>query len=98
MRVGKRDFTLGTLVLANFGAAGDLVLPGRAPAEIGACRPVPSAAPSSSSWRPIFPLADRQLQRVARRAGAGLARLGAFWGDGSGDVALGSHHRRPGGA
>ena len=35
-----------------------------------------------------LPLADRQLQRVARRAGAGLARLGAFWGHGSGDVAL----------
>ncbi|MDX0563986.1 S58 family peptidase [Sinorhizobium medicae] len=32
MRIGKRDFTLGTLVLANFGAAGDLVLPdGRRP-------------------------------------------------------------------
>lgn len=31
MRIGKRDFTLGTLVLANFGAAGDLVLPDGAP-------------------------------------------------------------------
>jgi len=31
---------------------------------------------------------SRQLNRVARRAGAGLARLGAFWGNGSGDIAL----------
>ena len=30
----------------------------------------------------------RQLVRVARRCGAGLARLGAFWGHGSGDIAL----------
>ena len=29
-----------------------------------------------------------RLRRVARRGGAGLARLGAFWGNGSGDVVL----------
>jgi len=34
------------------------------------------------------PLEHRQLWRVARRCGAGLARLGAFWGHGSGDIAL----------
>ena len=87
MRIGKRDFTLGTLVLANFGATGDLVLPdGR--------RPDPRAPADRERGSVIvvmatdLPLADRQLQRVARRAGAGLARLGAFWGHGSGDVAL----------
>lgn len=87
MRIGKRDFTLGALVLANFGAAGDLVLPdGRRP------DPRAPADPERGSVIVVMatdlPLADRQLQRVARRAGAGLARLGAFWGHGSGDVAL----------
>jgi D-aminopeptidase len=87
MRIGKRDFTLGTLVLANFGAAGDLILPdGRRP------DPRAPADPERGSVIVVMatdlPLADRQLQRVARRAGAGLARLGAFWGHGSGDVAL----------
>ncbi|GCA49758.1 MULTISPECIES: DmpA family aminopeptidase [Sinorhizobium] len=87
MRIGKRDFTLGTLVLANFGAAGDLVLPdGRRP------DPRAPADPERGSVIVVMatdlPLADRQLQRVARRAGAGIARLGAFWGHGSGDVAL----------
>jgi L-aminopeptidase/D-esterase-like protein len=33
------------------------------------------------------PLESRQLHRVARRGGAGLARLGAFWGNG-GDIAV----------
>ncbi|MFT4160634.1 P1 family peptidase [Shinella sp.] len=87
MRIGKRDFTLGALVLANFGAAGDLVLPdGR--------RPDPRAPidPERGSIIVVMatdlPLGDRQLQRVARRGGAGLARLGAFWGHGSGDVVL----------
>jgi D-aminopeptidase len=34
------------------------------------------------------PLEHRQLNRVAKRAGAGLARLGSFWGHGSGDIAI----------
>lgn len=87
MRIAKRDFTLGTLVLANFGAAGDLVLPdGRRPDPR-----VPAARERGSViviMATDLPLGDRQLQRVARRGGAGLARLGAFWGHGSGDVVL----------
>ena len=87
LRIAKRDFTLGTLVLANFGTAGDLVLPdGRRP------DPRVPASPERGSVIVVMatdlPLGDRQLQRVARRGGAGLARLGAFWGNGSGDVVL----------
>lgn len=82
------DFTLGLLVLANFGVAGDLVLPdGR--------RPMPSEAPVQAERGSVIiviatdvPLESRQLTRVARRGGAGLARLGAFWGHGSGDIAV----------
>lgn len=87
MKIGKQEFTLGSLVLANFGRAGDLVLPdGR--------RPVPGEVSAGEKGSIIvvlatdLPLGDRQLQRVARRAGAGIARLGAFWGNGSGDIAL----------
>lgn len=85
--IAGEAFILGALVLANFGAAGQLVLPdGR--------RPVPDAAAEAEKGSVIvilatdLPLGDRQLQRVARRAGAGLARLGAFWGNGSGDLAI----------
>src|SRR5690606_2167372 len=87
MEIAGQGFTLGALVLANFGAAGDLVLPdGR--------RPDPRRPAEAESGSVIvilatdLPLADRQLQRVARRGGAGLARLGAFWGHGSGDICL----------
>ncbi len=87
MQIGGQSFTVGALVLANFGSAGDLVLPdGR--------RPDPRQPALAERGSVIvvlatdLPLADRQLQRVARRAGAGLARLGAFWGHGSGDIAL----------
>ncbi|MDI6936119.1 P1 family peptidase, partial [Serratia sp. Se-PFBMAAmG] len=34
------------------------------------------------------PLDARQLKRIAKRAGAGLGRLGSYWGHGSGDIAV----------
>ncbi|MBV1832735.1 DmpA family aminopeptidase [Novacetimonas pomaceti] len=87
MTLDGRTFTLGVLVLANFGVSGDLVLPdGR--------RPSPRAPGGEERGSVIvvmgtdLPLDDRQLTRVARRGAAGLARLGAFWGNGSGDIAL----------
>ena len=35
-----------------------------------------------------IPLTERQLKRVARRAGVGLARTGSYYGNGSGDIAI----------
>jgi len=82
------DYHLGILTLTNFGRAGDLVLPdGRRPS------PKTLAQPERGSVIIILatdvPLENRQLRRVSKRCGAGLARLGAFWGNGSGDIALG---------
>ena len=90
IEIDGRSFTVGVLVQANFGNAGDLVLP-------DGSRPVPAAAstvqpPERGSVIIILatdlPLESRQLARIARRCGAGLARLGAFWGNGSGDIAI----------
>jgi D-aminopeptidase len=88
LRLDGQGFHLGALVLANFGRAGDLRLPdGR--------RVDPAAAPAPEAGSCIIilgtdiPLDHRQLRRVARRAGVGLAWCGAFWGNGSGDIALG---------
>ncbi|EIM24655.1 DmpA family aminopeptidase [Microvirga lotononidis] len=85
-----RHYHLGVLVLSNFGRSGDLRLPdGR------------SVSPSTLDGRSTekgsiiivaatdIPLSDRQIKRVIRRSGVGLARLGSFWGHGSGDIALG---------
>lgn len=86
--IADRIRHLGVLVLANFGAAGDLVLPdGR--------RPDPGQKPGPEKGSIIVVLAtdiavdQRQLARICRRAGAGIARTGAFWGHGSGDIVLG---------
>ncbi|WP_406873765.1 P1 family peptidase [Aminobacter sp. P9b] len=88
IELGGRDHHLGVLVLTNFGRAGDLILPdGR--------RPDPRSKVEPDKGSVIVILATdvaleyRQLKRVVRRCGAGLARLGAYWGHGSGDIALG---------
>ncbi len=87
LRLDERNHHLGVLVLANFGNAGDLVLPGG--------RRIPAAAPGEPEAGSCvavigtdIPLEHRQLRRVAARAGVGLAWCGAFWGAGSGDIAL----------
>ncbi|MDF2096947.1 P1 family peptidase [Aquibaculum arenosum] len=86
---GEEAFHMGILVLSNFGAPGDLVLPDgrRAPPP-----PVQEAEEKGSIIIVVAtdaPLEHRQLQRVIKRAGAGLGRLGSFWGHGSGDIAIG---------
>ncbi len=88
MKLGGRTHVLGSLVLANFGKAGDLTLPDGRKAD-------PRGTSEAEKGSIIIILAtdvaldQRQLQRVCRRAGAGIARLGAFYGNGSGDIVLG---------
>ena len=88
IKLDGKDYHLGTLVLSNFGRKGDLTLPdGRHPT------PDFPDQPEKGSIMMIMatdiPLEHRQLQRVIRRCGAGIARLGAFWGHGSGDIVIG---------
>ncbi len=99
LRLEGEAWHLGVLVLANFGRAGDLRLPdGRridpaAPPGSGP-RSEPGAAPVAETGSCIIvlgtdiPLEHRQLVRVAKRAGVGLAWCGSFCGNGSGDIAL----------
>jgi len=97
-----RGYTVGALVLANFGRLPNLTVKGRpvgrrilaerAPAD----RPAATAEIESENEKGSIimvlatdaPLDARQLGRVARRAGAGLARTGSVYGNGSGDIAL----------
>jgi len=88
LKLDHATYHLAALVLANFGRAGDLRLPdGR--------RIDPSVEQQQERGSCIVilatdvPLDHRQLRRVTRRAGAGLAWCGTFWGHGSGDVFLG---------
>lgn len=94
-------FTVGVLVQANFGRAAQLVVAGR-PLGAELQRRLTKAAnaeaeksvqpPESGSIIMVVatdaPLEYRQLRRLARRAGAGLARTGSIYGHGSGDVVI----------
>ncbi len=88
MTLDGAEYHVGVLVLANFGRAGDLRLPdGRRMGVAG-----PMATERGSVIVVVatdIPLEHRQLRRVIRRAGAGLAWAGSFWGNGSGDLAIG---------
>ena len=91
LELDGEGFHLGVLVLSNFGRAGDLRMPdGTCIAPDGKRD---GKAPEKGSIIIVaatdIPLSDRQLRRVIRRSGVGLARLGSFWGHGSGDIALG---------
>ena len=82
------DYHVGILVLANFGRAGDLRLPDGTRVD-----PKQVQTPERGSVIVVvatdIPVDHRQLKRIIRRAGAGLAWAGSFWGNGSGDLAIG---------
>ncbi|MGU7810957.1 DmpA family aminopeptidase [Burkholderia sp. AW49-1] len=89
-----RPYTVGALVLANFGRLPMLTLGGVPLGRVVAQRRAAAGAPAPEQGSIILllatdaPLDARQLSRLARRAGVGLARTGSVYGHGSGDIAL----------
>lgn len=87
-----RTFTLGVLALTNHGRLNDLTIQGQ---NIGRKiqQQMTESLPDKGSCIIVMatdlPLSDRQIRRIIRRAGVGLARLGSFTGHGSGEVFLG---------
>jgi D-aminopeptidase len=89
-------YVLGALVLANFGRIETLTVGGQPLGRrIAANRPDKDnerAEPEKGSIIMIVatdaPLDTRQLERLAKRSAAGLARTGSVYGHGSGDIAL----------
>jgi D-aminopeptidase len=95
---GPGAFTVGVLALTNYGWLEQLIIDG---VRVGPILQAEGYAASSGSGplRPDSgsviivigtdaPLDARQLTRLARRAGLGIARTGAIAGDGSGDMFL----------
>jgi len=82
--------TVGVLVLANFGSARDLRLDGVPvfPAIGDGIDPRPPAGSCIAVVATDAPLQPAQLERLARRAGLGLARTGSVAHHGSGEIFL----------
>ncbi|WP_270936689.1 DmpA family aminopeptidase [Falsiroseomonas oryzae] len=87
-------WTVGALVQANYGGAltMDGVPVGRLLGKYYLAEHVAQQADADGSVVVVVatdaPLSDRNLQRLARRAMAGIARTGAAFSDGSGDYAI----------
>ena len=82
--------TLGVLVLANFGSARDLRIDGVPvfPTIGDGLDPRPPAGSCTAIVATDAPLHPAQLERLARRAGLGLARAGCVGHHGSGEIFL----------
>lgn len=94
------EYTIGALVLSNFGEEGNLVIGGRRygsellpkvkerlESDIDG-----SLAKDKGSIIMLIatdiPMSSRQLERVANRAAIALGRTGSYMGNGSGDIAI----------
>ncbi len=90
------DATLGVLVLSNFGSERDLRIDGVPVGETltGGHEQPPPAGSCIAVVITDAPLRPLQLQRVARRCGLGLARMGSVGHHGSGEIFLALSTRR----
>ncbi|HVB64290.1 MAG TPA: P1 family peptidase [Nitrolancea sp.] len=82
-------FTVGAIVLGNFGRRDQLTIAGvpigRALADWNPTEPLPEKGSCIVVIATDAPMLDRALRRLARRAALGLARVGSISGHGSGD-------------
>lgn len=91
IKLDDKGYTLGVLVLSNFGVKEDLMMDGVKAGNTIWRKPEAKEEDKGSVIVIIatdVPLSDRQLKRVSKRAAVGLSRLGSFLGNGSGDVVV----------
>ena len=90
VKLDGTEYTVGALVMSNFGGAGRLLIEGRHMGQ--EIKDKLEAQQDKGSIIMLIatdiPLSERQLKRVARRAAVGLARTGSYYGNGSGDIAI----------
>ncbi len=98
IEIGGKEYTVGVLVQSNFGSTVDLVIDG-APAGRRILQMKESRNDMAVSRQDRgsimtvlatdLPVSSRQLHRIIRRTGVGIARTGAYSGHGSGEVMIG---------
>ena len=88
--INEQAYTLGVLVLSNFGRLPDLTIDGQ---RVGEQIQAQSMHEDKGSIIVIVatdaPLDSRQLERVIKRTAVGIERTGSYIGNGSGEIALG---------
>lgn len=93
VRLGEREYTVGSLVLSNMGVKPNLVIAGQPVGKLLSQLDKNSDASMDKGSIIMLlatdaPLIERQLKRMASRANVGLIRTGSFLGNDSGDIAI----------
>lgn len=90
IKLDNCEYTIGTLVMSNFGSKRNLTINGD---KIGERIAEAESADKDQGSIIIIvatdiPLSERQLKRISKRAVVGLARTGSYLGNGSGDICI----------
>ncbi|QQY80804.1 P1 family peptidase [Keratinibaculum paraultunense] len=93
VNIDDKNYTVGVLVLSNFGKINDLIINGNFVGEKIASKIKEKKTKNEGSIILIvatdIPLSSRQLKRIIKRVNPGIARTGGFIGHGSGEIAIG---------
>ncbi|WP_350344462.1 P1 family peptidase [Proteinivorax tanatarense] len=92
IKLGCHKYTLGVLVLSNFGRKKDLIIKGMSVGEELDHQEVDCYGEKGSVIVVLatdLPCSSRQLRRICKRVPLGLSRTGAYAFNGSGDIVLG---------
>lgn len=90
LKLDDKEYTIGSLVLSNFGLKEDLLVDGIKVGE----KILEKESEELEKGSIIIilatdiPMSDRQLKRIAKRVPIGLARTGSHIGNGSGDIVI----------
>ncbi|MCF4099148.1 P1 family peptidase [Maritalea mediterranea] len=87
VEIDGQSFTLGAIVLSNFGQRSSLRVFGQNPVRYRG-EDMPDKGSIIIVMATDLPMDSLQLNRLARRAGAALGRLGGHFGHQSGDIGL----------
>lgn len=89
VELDNKEYTLGAIVMSNFGSLNDLMISGD---KVGERIYNQKLEKDKGSIIMIIatdiPLSERQLKRVSKRAVIGLGRTGSHLGNGSGDICI----------
>jgi len=94
VELGHGHYTLGVLVLSNFGILSDLLVQGKAVGQELKERLLESYKEEDKGSIMIIvatdlPVSERQLNRILKRSVTGLSRTGSIITNGSGEIVLG---------
>ncbi|MDQ0256496.1 D-aminopeptidase [Evansella vedderi] len=94
INIEGNDYTLGVLVLTNFGKLHDLTIDGKnVGSTISELKKEKTNNEDKGSVIILvatdLPVSERQLERIIKRCGVGLSRTGSKMSHGSGDIVIG---------